>query len=186
MGSHGALTKGRFYEESGRVPLFIRWPGHVKAGRTKALAQMFDIYPTIVEAIGGELSPGRFAKSLLPVATGKAASVRDLAISEIGTMPPLRMMARNARYKWWADEEREYLFDLENDPLELHNLAGEPAYRETLSHMREQMLTQLRSTQLNLSEGYIPKVQRLRAAEELNGQVPDAAPVIKAKKRKQK
>jgi arylsulfatase A-like enzyme len=162
MGAHGFLTKGRFYEESARVPLFVRWPGHVKAGRTKAPAQMFDVYPTIVEAIGGKLSPGRFAKSLLPVATGEKASVRDLAISEIGKDAPLNMMARDERYKWFAEGEREYLFDLKNDPLEMHDLAGEAEHRETLSRMRERMLTQLRSTQLNLSEAYVPKVQRMR------------------------
>ncbi len=68
MGAHGYLTKGRFYEESVRVPLVLRWPGHVKTGRSKAPVQMMDIYPTIVEAVGGELTPGRFAKSLLPIA----------------------------------------------------------------------------------------------------------------------
>ena len=78
--------------------LFVRWPGHVKAGRSKAPAQMMDVYPTIVEAIGGELTPGRFAKSLLPVATGKDR-VRALAISEIGDDAPLRIMARDDRFK---------------------------------------------------------------------------------------
>jgi arylsulfatase A-like enzyme len=165
MGAHSAFTKGRFYEESARVPLVVRWPGHVKAGRTPALAQMCDVYPTIVEAIGGEVTPGRFARSLLPVATGKVESVRDLAISEIGTAPPLRMMAREARYKWWTEDEREFLFDLESDPLEQQNLADVPEHRETLNRLRERMLTYLRSTQVNLAEGYKPKVQRLREAE---------------------
>ena len=165
MGAHGYLTKGRFYEESARVPLVVRWPGRVKPGRTKALAQMMDVYPTIVEAIGGELSPSRFAKSLLPVASGHAGAVRSLAVSEIGTKAPLRMMARDARYKWWVEETREFLFDLKADPMEMHNLAKDAAHRETLEHMREQMLLHLRSTQLNLAEGYKPKVQRMREAE---------------------
>jgi arylsulfatase A-like enzyme len=186
MGAHGMMSKGRFYEESARVPLVVRWPGHVKTGRTKALAQMADVYPTIVEAIGGELSPGRFAKSLLPVATGKAAAVRDVAISEIGAIAPLNMMARDARYKWWAEGEREFLFDLESDPLELRNLAGEPAQRDTLSRMRGLMLTELRTQQLNLSAGYVPKVERLRAEEKAQGEGAESAAPVAPKKKKRK
>lgn len=165
MGAHGYLTKGRFYEESARVPLVLRWPGHVRTGRSKAPVQMMDVYPTVVEAIGGELTPGRFAKSLLPIATGQKDRIRPIAISEIGDKAPLRMMARDERYKYWADEDREYLFDLETDPLEQTDLAEVPEHRETLNFMREKLLTHLRSTQTNLSAGYKPKVQRLREAE---------------------
>ncbi len=165
MGGHGNLSKGRFYEESVRVPLVVRWPGHVKTGRSKAPVQMMDVYPTIVEAVGGEVTPGRFAKSLLPIATGQADQVRPIALSEIGDSPPLRIMARDERFKYWADEKREYLFDLENDPLEQHDLAVQPEHRDTLHLMREKLLTHLRSTQVNFAEGYKSKVQRLREAE---------------------
>jgi arylsulfatase A-like enzyme len=165
MGAHGYLTKGRFYEESVRVPLLVRWPGHVKSGRSKAPVQMMDVYPTIVDAIGTELTPGRFAKSLLPIATGNADRIRPIAISEIGDEVPLRMMARDDRYKYWADEKREFLFDLEADPLEQHDLVSDPHYRETLNQMRQKLLTHLRSTQVNASAGYVPKVKRLREAE---------------------
>ncbi|MES2596175.1 MAG: sulfatase-like hydrolase/transferase [Verrucomicrobiota bacterium] len=168
MGGHGFLTKGRFYEEAVRVPLLVRWPGQVKTGRSKAPVQMMDVYPTIVEAVGGELSPGRFAKSLLPIARGEKESIRPIAISEIGDRAPLRMMARDSRFKYWADEQREFLFDLERDPLETTDLSEQPEHLETLHHMREKLLTHLRSTQVNLSAGYKPKVQRMREAEEKN------------------
>jgi arylsulfatase A-like enzyme len=162
MGAHGALSKGRFWEESARVPLVMRWKGQVQPGKTSALAQLFDVYPTVVEAIGGTVSPGRFAKSLMPVATGKAARVRDVAISEIGTKAPLDLMARNERYKWWADGAREYLFDLQTDPWEEKNLATSAEHQATLSTMRGQALTYLRSSQTNLAAGAKSKVQRLR------------------------
>lgn len=165
MGGHGYLTKGRFYEESVRVPLVVRWPEHVRTGRSKAPVQMMDVYPTIVDAVGGELCAGRFAKSLLPIATGERKSIRPVAISEIGDKAPLRMMVCDGRYKYWADEEREFLFDLETDPLEMNDLSGSAEHRDTLSTMRAKLLTHLRSTQTNLSAGYKPKVQRLRKAE---------------------
>jgi arylsulfatase A-like enzyme len=166
MGAHGMLSKGRFWEESSRVPLVIRWPGHVQSGRTPALAQMFDVYPTIVEAIGGTVSPGRFATSLLPVATGKKKAVRDVATSEIGKDAPLGMMVRNLRYKWWEDHDKEFLFDMQSDPLEQTNLADSKEHHEILDQMRTRALTWLRSTQVNLAEGSKSKVQRVREAEQ--------------------
>jgi len=165
MGAHGYLTKGRFYEESVRVPLIMRWPGHIQSGRSQAPVQMMDVYPTVVDAVGGELTLGRFAKSLLPIATGNAKRVRPIAVSEIGDKVPLRMMARDDRFKYWVDESREYLFDLESDPLELRNLAEEPQHLETLRQMQQKLLTHLRSTQVNAAAGYKSKVQRLREAD---------------------
>lgn len=162
MGSHGAFTKGRFYEESVRVPLMLRKPGLVKPGRTKALAQSMDVYPTIVEAIGGTMTPGRFAKSLLPVATGKAESVRTVVLSEIARAAPVDIMIRDARYKWWAQDDAEYLFDLEQDPLEMQNLASSAEHHETANRMRSELVNYLRNTQVNLAEGSKSKVQRLR------------------------
>ncbi len=165
LGAHGALSKGRFFEESARVPLVIRWPGHVRPGRTTALAQMMDIYPTIVEAVGGEVTPGRFATSLLPVATGTRAAVRELVLSEIGRGSERCMMVRDSRFKYWVGEKEECLFDLRDDPLEMHDLAGSPAHSGTLDRMRAHLLAHLRSTQVNLADGAKSKVRRLREAE---------------------
>ncbi|MBA4019834.1 MAG: hypothetical protein C0483_21930 [Pirellula sp.] len=165
MGAHGAMTKGRFYEESVRVPLVMRWPGRVETGRTAALAQMMDVYPTIVEAIGGELSPARFAVSQLPVASGKRKAVRSTVISEISKGPHQQLMVRDARYKWWIQDDEEYLFDLQADPWEQHNLAGKPEQAATLHKLRNDALTQLRRDQTNLAAGSKSKIQRLREEE---------------------
>lgn len=186
MGAHGRLSKGRFYEESVRVPMVVRWPGHVQTGRTTALSQMMDVYPTIVEAVGGELTPVRFAKSLLPVATGKVDSVRNVAISEIGTKAPLDVMVRDSQFKYWADETKEYLFDLQADPLELQDLAADPQHQLTLGEMRGKLLLHLRSTQLNLSEGYVGKVRRLRNEEAAKGLPSDGTSPAAPKKKKKK
>lgn len=165
MGAHGALTKGRFYEEAVRVPLVMRLPGTVKSGRTQALAQMMDVYPTIVEAVGGTTTPNRFAVSQWSVATGVRASSRNLTISEIEQRGELSLMARNARYKWWVQGDDEYLFDLQRDPWETKNLANDSENAAVMHELRGEALTHLRTNQLNLAAGGKSKVQRLREEE---------------------
>jgi arylsulfatase A-like enzyme len=165
MGAHGTLSKGRFYEESARVPLVLRWPGKIPAGRTRAPVQMMDLYPTAVEAAGGTVSAGRHAKSLLPLAKGEVAAIRPAAISEIGNPKGLNVMITDGRYKWWLDEDDEFLFDLTEDPFEMGNLAAESGSTEIRLRMQRLFIDHFRETQTNLSEGYRSKVQRLREAE---------------------
>ena len=163
IGAHGRMGKGSFHEESARIPLVMRWPGRIEpGGRTPALAQLFDVYPTIVEAVGGELSPGHFAKSMLPVATGAAGSVRDAVFSEIGRQPPLNYMVRMSRYVWWVYRGKEALYDLEADPYQLRNLIRSNQHREVLDEIRGRHLRYFMETQTNLSANYIPRLTRMK------------------------
>lgn len=82
IGSQGRVSKGVFYEESGRVPMVVRWPGHIPGDRkSDALVQTMDIYPTAIEAVGGKLSKIilRYLCCRLPSAQQKAAVMRFLA-----------------------------------------------------------------------------------------------------------
>ncbi len=163
IGAHGRVSKGSFHEESVRVPLVMRWPGKIPSGRrTPALAQLFDIYPTIVEAIGGELSAGHFAKSQLPVATGETESVRDAVFSEIGTRPPLNFMVRTPRYVWWTSRGKESLFDMQTDPYQMDNLIESPEHREVIQEIRSRHLEYFIETQYNVSAGYVPRLNRMK------------------------
>ena len=163
IGAHGRMGKGSFHEESARIPLLIRWPGRIEpGGRTPALAQLFDIYPTIVDAIGGELSPGHFAKSMLPVATGAVKSVRDAVFSEIGSRPPLNYMVRISHYVWWVRRRKEALYDLETDPYQMQNLIDSPQHRNVLDEIRARHLRYFMETQTNLSANYVPRLTRMK------------------------
>jgi choline-sulfatase len=71
LGEHEFVGHGRYlFEDNLRVPLIVRWPGHVPAGiRAQALVGNIDIAPTVLEAAGlakdGANMDGR---SLIPVA----------------------------------------------------------------------------------------------------------------------
>ncbi|MGH2460088.1 MAG: sulfatase family protein [Chloroflexota bacterium] len=73
---------GRLYEETIRVPLMIRHPRGVGAGRTvSGLAQHPDILPTILEYLDVEPPEGLHGLSLWPSIEGRAATIRDHAFS---------------------------------------------------------------------------------------------------------
>ncbi len=69
--------KGNIWENGVKSPLFACWPNQVKPGKTNYLADVTDIYPTLLEAAGIKLPPDHLpldGKSFLPVVTGKASS----------------------------------------------------------------------------------------------------------------
>lgn len=65
--------KGDIWEGGHRVPLIVRWPGHVAAGsRSRQLVSLTDVFATCVEVTGGELttSGAEDSISFLPAAIG--------------------------------------------------------------------------------------------------------------------
>lgn len=162
LGAHGTFSKGRFYEESGRVPLLMRWPGRIPSGRrAKALSNLIDLYATIVEAAGGKVSPDRFTRSLLGVAAGTADSARDTVFAEIGHQRYLNYLVRTPQFAWWQHNGRQSLFDMDNDPYQVRNLIDSPEHRDALAEIRQRHLEYFQTTQVNLSAGYKNMMERM-------------------------
>lgn len=163
MGAHGHFSKGRFYEESARVPLVLRWPGHIEPrSRSDALVQMFDVYPTLVESIGGEVSEGHFARSLLPIALGKTDSIRDAVFSEIANPPHNNYMVRTKRFVWWIHRGHEALYDMRNDRFQMTNLIDSADHRAVLEEIRDRHLQYFMETQFDYAIKGVPKKVRMR------------------------
>lgn len=164
VGEHGRISKGQFWEESIRVPMLIRIPGVTKGTTTDALSQFQDIYPTLVDAVGGRLSPGLFARSQMPVIRGEKPTVRDAAFAEIsdGRTGDLNYMVRKGDYKWFVYRGKEFLFDLRKDPFEKNNLIQSPDSEKVAASLRERLRTFLMTDQINYSLGYKPLEERIR------------------------
>jgi arylsulfatase A-like enzyme len=122
------------YEPTARVPLILRWPKRLPAGkRVKALVQNIDMAPTILQVFGIK-APSEFqGRSLLPLATGKTTKGYQAVYCNQGLWRARRMM-RNRRWKliktidksFWESPPVE-LYDLQNDPGEKRNLAKKRA-----------------------------------------------------------
>ncbi|HET7598129.1 MAG TPA: sulfatase-like hydrolase/transferase [Burkholderiales bacterium] len=143
LGARGLWGKSTMYEEVAGVPLILKGPD-VPAGRRVATpASHVDAYPFIM-ACAGEDHPrmydGHPGHSLLALAEG-ARPERNV-LSEYHGMgsTTAAFMIRHGRYKYvhyvaYAPQ----LFDLERDPEELTDLAGDPAYAAMLAECRERL-----------------------------------------------
>lgn len=125
LGEHHFWQKSRFHEEVTRVPLLVSAPG-LEAGRTTALAELMDIYPTICDLLGLGVPESVQGRSLRPVLTDPRATVREAAFASDGRKGQFLRTDRWA-YMRYRDGSEE-LYDMENDPGQFTNLAGDEEF----------------------------------------------------------
>ena len=128
--SNGGLRgiKRDVYEGGIRVPMIIRWPGRVPAGRTSdQVWAMWDVMPTLAELAGAKAPAGIDGISMVPAlrAFGAQQSHEYLywEFYEQGT----KQAVRADRWKGVRQPMvtgRLELYDLQKDPAEAHDVAA--------------------------------------------------------------
>lgn len=150
--------KSDAWEGGHHVPFIVKWPGKVKPGSTSSqLVHQADIMATIAEILGSALPPdaGEDSFSLLSLLKGADKTIRENAVSaSISGFPTLRagpwkLILGPGSCGWSPGDDGEpvQLYNLESDPGETKNLAGE--FPERVSEMKSQMeklITDGRST----------------------------------------
>ena len=136
LGQHGLIAKGAFhYDDLLRIPMLVRAPGQVMAGRVSSALQSQVDFPQTFLAAAGIAAPGIMqGVNQLDVWQGKAERARDWALVENRHNPTtvhLRTLVTD-RYKLTVYRGADYgeLFDLADDPGEHRNRWDDPAYRE--------------------------------------------------------
>ena len=167
LGEHAHFGKKTHYELDLRVPLLIRAPGRRSttpaAAATSALTEHVDLYPTICELCSvsaPDQLEGRSNVPLLadPALPGKRAVFAEIPIASgdiaLGTAgdatrnTPARptghhgYSVRTERHRYVRYEDRdgitaEELYDLQADPNESRNLAGDPSYADRKREIEE-------------------------------------------------
>ena len=151
-GDHGLIYKSNFLNGAVRIPLLVRTPkaSGLETPLTGTICaspvEWIDIGPTLVELAGGELEHRQFGESLRPVLADTEATHRDFAISEI--QGEIMLLNREWKAALNADGEVYLLFDVQNDPNEIDNLAGKPEVADVETTLRLQILERLVQTQL--------------------------------------
>ena len=155
LGEWRMYDKRFMHEPSIRTPMLVRYPRLIRPGSTAAhMVLNTDIAPTFLELAGVKVPPRMQGRSLVALLKGEAAKPwRKDWLYEYYEYPGPHNVRRNRgvrteRYKlihyYEAPEEFE-LYDLKEDPEELHNLYGDPRFagltrdlRHRISELREE------------------------------------------------
>jgi len=157
MGEHGWFDKRFMYEESFRTPLLMRLPNG-KRGDIEQMVQNIDYAPTFLELAGAEIPDDLQGVSLLPLLKGEEpADWRTSLYYHYYEFPAEHAVKRHygirtERYKlihFYNDIDEWELYDLQEDPSEMHNI-----YDETLP-LVDSLKTELRK--LREYYGVIPE-----------------------------
>jgi choline-sulfatase len=132
LGERGLWYKMCFFEWAVRVPLIFRAPGRCAPRRTRELASLLDLLPTLLDLgrpqRGGIAAIEHEGMSLAPVLHGGAMPERTVLGEYLaeGALAPILMIRRGPWKFIWSEPDPPMLFDLERDPDELDNLATAP------------------------------------------------------------
>ncbi|MEX2404259.1 MAG: sulfatase [Balneolales bacterium] len=151
LGEHGLIDKRQAYEESMRVPMVAWAPGLIEAGSVidKNVLNI-DMAQTFLDIAGGSMPDDHVVdgQSFLPLLQGEAVDnwrpsfVYQYFWENSFPQTPTTYAIRSERYKYiyyhgvWDKNE---LFDLKNDPKEMHNLINVLEHQERARSMHEEM-----------------------------------------------
>ena len=134
LGEHGQWMKQTVFEQASRIPLLIGGAGVTARGRgCPRPVELLDLYPTLADVCGLTATPSNLhGRSLLPLLRNPAARWDHPAVSQM--LRPARnvmgysIRTERYRYSYWNEgQQGEELYDYQQDPRELKNLAQEPA-----------------------------------------------------------
>ncbi|MEO5948756.1 MAG: sulfatase-like hydrolase/transferase [Chitinophagaceae bacterium] len=175
--SHGWNQKTALIEESIKVPFIASYNGKIKTNQVNAtlITNGLDLYPTIFEYANIAIPKQLNGKSLKPIFEIPNSTLeRDYIVVETkfegktayGTSGRAVV---GKRYKYvlysWG-KNREQLFDLEKDPLEINNLAHLKSHLKTLDQYRLYLYEWCKSTNDNsfLKKIILPSTSKLSSS----------------------
>ncbi len=144
LGERGLWYKMNFFEGASRIPLSIAAPGKFKPHNVSMPATAMDVLPTLLELAGVDESQIAMAldgQSLVSAALGNAQADRMIATEYMaeGSVSPMIMLRQGPWKFLHCAADPMQLFNLDDDPLEQHNLADSAKHADTLKHFIDAM-----------------------------------------------
>ena len=149
LGEQSAWGKMTNFEIATRVPLMIVAPG-IHPGRSRTLAELVDLYPTLCDLRGVPQPPHLEGESLLPALRepGRIFSTNALSQYERFGGKNMGRALRTDHHRfvaWWEKRSGEIvareLYDHETDPDETRNLATDPQHAALVARLERELMS---------------------------------------------
>lgn len=145
---HGFAGKWYAHEESIHIPLIVydpRQPNAARGRRLRNTTLTIDLHPTLLELCGVSIPADTQGRSLVPQLSGEKQPDREVFFVEHhypdhGFIPSSEAIRTNRwKYIRYTDNAApfEELYDLHDDPHEVHNLARSPQHAKQFTTMRQ-------------------------------------------------
>ncbi len=141
LGDHGMWGKHSTLENAARVPLIIVPPTGSVARENVSPVEFTDIFPTLCTLAKLPVPPQLQGRTLEPLLAGKAASVREGALTVFKNQGAIGYSYRTAHYRYteWINKFGKPvamdLFDYATDPLETKNLASDATHADAIRQL---------------------------------------------------
>ncbi|MBI5722321.1 MAG: sulfatase [Planctomycetes bacterium] len=178
--SYLRMNKGTPYEESVHVPFILRYPKRVAGNRrTETLFNSVDVMPTLLSLCDIPIPAAVQGKDISHAALDTPGTEPDSVYLQIlGPGWPNRAVqvglwrgVRTRRYAYarWKDRDGlRMLFDRKKDPLEMTNLADDPAYAQIAGEMESLLQRWMRETDDPFDAGTrLPQTNMLDLGQQL-------------------
>jgi len=161
LGDHYLFRKGDAYEGCTRIPLLI-CGSHETGIKPRRVCRrpvcLEDFMPTLLELAGVPVPEGVDGVSLVPALRGEETEIRPWLHSEHASLGGLLvgyhfLTDGKLKYIWRSDDGREQLFDIDEDPNELHDLAASPRKEELLASWRARLVERLKDRPEGFTDG---------------------------------
>ncbi|EEC55609.1 MULTISPECIES: sulfatase-like hydrolase/transferase [Bacteroides] len=153
LGEHGLWWKNCLYDCSAKVPLIISNPKRWKGKQTRSKnTESVDLVQTIAD-LGGTKVPNDWdGESMLPLLEDSTYNWKDFAICEYyaGYIASGITMYRQGKWKYVYHARMDEnhgpeieLYDMDNDPEELTNLARDNQYKMLIQDLHQELICKL-------------------------------------------